>query len=132
DFLPVYRSLGFKKLKIGDAAIVDLTSFTLEGRARRRLRARIRQLARAAGAGARRASGCGRCTPFSQNGRGLTSRPIPCPPPPSATLVRPGRGLARRDVPRLSKRAAPFRFKRALFAATAAPPRPPAGSGVRR
>lgn len=44
DFLPVYRSLGFKKLKIGDAAIVDLTSFTLDGRARKRLRSRIRQL----------------------------------------------------------------------------------------
>ena len=44
DFLPVYRSLGFKKLKIGDAAIVDLTSFTLEGRARKRLRDRVKQL----------------------------------------------------------------------------------------
>jgi len=44
DFLPVYRGLGLKKLKIGDAAIVDLTSFTLEGRARKRLRARIKQL----------------------------------------------------------------------------------------
>jgi phosphatidylglycerol lysyltransferase len=44
DFLPVYRSLGFKKLKIGDDAIVDLTSFTLEGRARKRLRSRIKQL----------------------------------------------------------------------------------------
>jgi phosphatidylglycerol lysyltransferase len=44
DFLPVYRGLGFKKLKIGDAAIVDLTGFTLEGHARKRLRARIRQL----------------------------------------------------------------------------------------
>jgi phosphatidylglycerol lysyltransferase len=43
DFLPVYRSLSFKKLKIGDAAIVDLTSFTLEGRASKRLRARIKQ-----------------------------------------------------------------------------------------
>jgi phosphatidylglycerol lysyltransferase len=44
DFLPIYRSLGFKKLKIGDAAIVDLTSFTLDGHARKRLRSRIRQL----------------------------------------------------------------------------------------
>jgi phosphatidylglycerol lysyltransferase len=44
DFLPTYRSLGFKKLKIGDDAIVDLTTFTLEGRARKRLRARIGQL----------------------------------------------------------------------------------------
>lgn len=47
DFLPVYRSLGFKKLKIGDAAIVDLTSFTLDGRARKRLRSRIKQLEKA-------------------------------------------------------------------------------------
>jgi phosphatidylglycerol lysyltransferase len=44
DFLPIYRSLGFKKLKIGDAAIVDLASFTLNGRARKRLRSRIKQL----------------------------------------------------------------------------------------
>src|SRR5262245_1641564 len=44
DFLPIYRSLGLKKLKIGDAAIVDLTNFTLDGRARKRLRSRIKQL----------------------------------------------------------------------------------------
>jgi phosphatidylglycerol lysyltransferase len=44
DFLPVYRSLGFKRLKIGDDAIVDLTGFTLDGRARKRLRSRVKQL----------------------------------------------------------------------------------------
>lgn len=44
DFLPVYRSLGFKRLKIGDDAIVDLTGFTLDGRPRKRLRSRINQL----------------------------------------------------------------------------------------
>ncbi len=44
DFLPIYKSLGFKRLKIGDDAIVDLTSFTLEGRARKRLRSRVKQL----------------------------------------------------------------------------------------
>jgi phosphatidylglycerol lysyltransferase len=47
DFLPTYRSLGFKRLKIGDDAIVDLTSFTLEGGSRKRLRSRIKQLEKA-------------------------------------------------------------------------------------
>jgi phosphatidylglycerol lysyltransferase len=32
DFLPSYRRLGFKKMKIGDEAIVDLASFTLDGK----------------------------------------------------------------------------------------------------
>jgi phosphatidylglycerol lysyltransferase len=44
DFLPIYRSLDFKRLKIGDAAIVDLTGFTLDGPAKKRLRSRIKQL----------------------------------------------------------------------------------------
>jgi phosphatidylglycerol lysyltransferase len=44
DFLPVYRRLGFKKLKIGDEAVVDLTRFTLEGRAMRKFRHIISQL----------------------------------------------------------------------------------------
>jgi len=30
DFLPVYEDLGFKKLKVGDDAIVDLTGFSIE------------------------------------------------------------------------------------------------------
>ncbi|HKX27878.1 MAG TPA: phosphatidylglycerol lysyltransferase domain-containing protein [Blastocatellia bacterium] len=46
DLLPVYRELGFKKLKIGDDAIVELTTFTLEGPEMRRLRQRCRQLER--------------------------------------------------------------------------------------
>jgi len=32
DFAQVYRRLGFRKLKLGDEAIVDLTRFSLEGR----------------------------------------------------------------------------------------------------
>ncbi|MEN6602632.1 MAG: phosphatidylglycerol lysyltransferase domain-containing protein [Bryobacteraceae bacterium] len=32
DFLPIYLKLGFKKMKIGDDAIVDLASFTLQGK----------------------------------------------------------------------------------------------------
>ncbi|MGH7885293.1 MAG: bifunctional lysylphosphatidylglycerol flippase/synthetase MprF [Thermodesulfobacteriota bacterium] len=32
DFLPIYTSLVYKKLKIGDDAIVDLTKFTIEGK----------------------------------------------------------------------------------------------------
>ncbi len=32
DFLPSYLRLGFKKMKIGDEAIVDLASFTLDGK----------------------------------------------------------------------------------------------------
>jgi phosphatidylglycerol lysyltransferase len=47
DFLPVYRRLGFKRLKIGDDAVVDLTSFNLEGRSRKNLRQKINQLERA-------------------------------------------------------------------------------------
>jgi phosphatidylglycerol lysyltransferase len=38
DFLLAYRRLGFKKLKIGDEAIVDLTKFTLRGNAMKRMR----------------------------------------------------------------------------------------------
>lgn len=38
DFLPVYEKYGFKKLKIGDDAIVDLTTFTLTGKDGRELR----------------------------------------------------------------------------------------------
>ena len=44
DLLPLYRQAGFKKLKIGDVAIVDLTAFTLEGREMRRFRQRVGQL----------------------------------------------------------------------------------------
>jgi phosphatidylglycerol lysyltransferase len=38
DFLPIYESLGFRKFKIGDDAIVDLLSFSLDGERGRRFR----------------------------------------------------------------------------------------------
>ncbi len=44
DFLPIYARLGFRKLKIGDDAIVDLTAFSLEGRPRKELRHSVRML----------------------------------------------------------------------------------------
>ena len=44
DFLPVYKKLGFRKLKIGDDAIVDLTNFTLDGKDAKKLRHTINQL----------------------------------------------------------------------------------------
>ncbi len=47
DLLPVYRRLGFKKLKIGDEAIVDLTGFTLSGSAMKRMRQKINQFDKA-------------------------------------------------------------------------------------
>lgn len=44
DFLPIYQKLGFRKLKIGDDAIVDLLSFTLDGKEAKKLRHEINQL----------------------------------------------------------------------------------------
>lgn len=44
DLLPLYRQAGFKKLKIGDDAIVDLAAFTLEGKEMKRFRQRVGQL----------------------------------------------------------------------------------------
>ena len=44
DFLPIYKRLGFKKLKIGDDAIVDLTQFSLEGKTMKKFRHTINQL----------------------------------------------------------------------------------------
>jgi phosphatidylglycerol lysyltransferase len=44
DLLPVYYRFGFKKLKIGDDAIVDLKQFSLEGRAMKKLRLTINRL----------------------------------------------------------------------------------------
>ena len=32
DFVPIYKKLGFKKLKIGDEAVVNLEEFSLEGK----------------------------------------------------------------------------------------------------
>lgn len=45
-YWPLYRSLGFRRLKLGDEAIVDLTAFTLEGRPRKELRSAVRRLER--------------------------------------------------------------------------------------
>jgi phosphatidylglycerol lysyltransferase len=47
EFIEVYRALGFKKLKIGDNAVVDLQTFTLEGRTHRTLRSGIHRLEKA-------------------------------------------------------------------------------------
>lgn len=44
DFLPIYKKLGFRKLKIGDDAIVDLTQFSLEGKAKKDLRSKLNLL----------------------------------------------------------------------------------------
>jgi phosphatidylglycerol lysyltransferase len=41
DFLPVYRRLGFKTLKLGDDAVVDLTDFNLNGRSQKKFRHKI-------------------------------------------------------------------------------------------
>jgi len=41
DFLPMYRRLHLKKLKIGDEAIVDLEEFSLEGKSKRELRSKL-------------------------------------------------------------------------------------------
>ena len=44
DFLPIYRRLGFRRLKIGDEAIVDLRTFSLDGPARKSLRTGLRKV----------------------------------------------------------------------------------------
>jgi phosphatidylglycerol lysyltransferase len=44
DFVPLYRHLRLKKLKIGDDAMVDLPEFSLQGKSKRELRSKIRQL----------------------------------------------------------------------------------------
>jgi len=44
DYLPIYKKLGFRKLKIGDDAIVDLTKFNLEGKEAKKLRHAVNQL----------------------------------------------------------------------------------------
>jgi phosphatidylglycerol lysyltransferase len=38
DFLPIYQKLGFKRLKVGDEAIVDLTRFSAEGKKTKELK----------------------------------------------------------------------------------------------
>ncbi len=47
DFLAVYQKLGFKKLKIGDDAIVDLSAFTLEVKSARTFRSKVSHLEKA-------------------------------------------------------------------------------------
>jgi len=44
DFLPIYEKLGFKKLKVGDDAIVDLARFSLDGKERKGFRHTINKL----------------------------------------------------------------------------------------
>jgi phosphatidylglycerol lysyltransferase len=44
DFLPIYSRAGLRKLKIGDAAIVDLTSFSAQSKAARDFRKKVHQL----------------------------------------------------------------------------------------
>ncbi len=44
DFVPVYLKLGFRKLKIGDEAVVDLPNFTLDGKEAKKLRHVVNQL----------------------------------------------------------------------------------------
>jgi phosphatidylglycerol lysyltransferase len=43
DFLPAYRGLGLRKLKIGDDALVDLEQFSLKGRSKRDIRSKANQ-----------------------------------------------------------------------------------------
>jgi phosphatidylglycerol lysyltransferase len=44
DFLPIYQELGFRKLKIGDDAVVDLLQFSLAGKESKKLRHEVNQL----------------------------------------------------------------------------------------
>ncbi len=46
-FLEIYQRQGFKKLKVGDEAIVDLSQFTLEGKAGRQFRSKVNILEKA-------------------------------------------------------------------------------------
>ena len=47
DFLPHYRGAGFKKLKIGDDAIVDLAAFSLDGKRMKHIRHYLNQFEKA-------------------------------------------------------------------------------------
>ncbi len=44
DFLPVYEKLGFRRLKVGDDAITNLASFSLDGKERKGLRHVVNKL----------------------------------------------------------------------------------------
>jgi phosphatidylglycerol lysyltransferase len=46
DFLPIYHALGFKKMKIGDDAIIDLAAFAVEGKKAKDVRNKINQFER--------------------------------------------------------------------------------------
>jgi len=41
DFVPLYRNLRLKKVKIGEDALVDLVDFSLEGKSKRELRSKV-------------------------------------------------------------------------------------------
>jgi phosphatidylglycerol lysyltransferase len=47
EVLGIYRQQGFRRFKVGDDAIVDLTAFNLEGKARKDVRTKFNQLDRA-------------------------------------------------------------------------------------
>lgn len=47
DFLETYRRLGFRKLKVGDDAIVDLLKFNLDGKAMKKVRYYCNQMEKA-------------------------------------------------------------------------------------
>ncbi len=44
DFIEIYERLGLRKLKVGDDAIVDLTGFSLEGKAHKSLRQAVNRV----------------------------------------------------------------------------------------
>jgi phosphatidylglycerol lysyltransferase len=46
DFLPIYARLGFRRLKVGDDAIIDLTRFGLEGREGKEFRQTVHHVER--------------------------------------------------------------------------------------
>jgi phosphatidylglycerol lysyltransferase len=46
EFWNVYQTMGYRRLKLGDEAIVDLTAFTLDGRSQKELRHALRRLER--------------------------------------------------------------------------------------
>lgn len=47
DLLPLYARLGFKRLKIGDNAVVDLAGFNLDGKENKKVRHYVNQLEKA-------------------------------------------------------------------------------------
>ena len=47
DFLPLYRRAGFKKMKVGDDAIVDLDNFKLDGKSMKHVRHAVNQFQKA-------------------------------------------------------------------------------------